>query len=196
VVKLTNALCVLLVLLFAISEARAAGSTRQIIIAHGPMNSSVLPLWIAKEQKFFDKYGLEAQLVVVKGTPTVISGLLSGDIDIGYTGGTGVVGAAAGGADLKVVASFFNSTILRVVAQPKIEKTEDLKGKRLGVQSIGGTSWMQAMLALEQLGLDPSRDKISVLSSGTNVVSITSVLFLPIGAVGIGKLFILFKRLL
>jgi ABC-type nitrate/sulfonate/bicarbonate transport system substrate-binding protein len=175
VVKLTNTLWILLVLVLGISEARAAASARKIIIAHGPMNSSVLPLWIAKEQKFFDKYGLEAELVVVRGTPTVISGLVSGDIHMGYTGGTGVVGAAAGGVDLKVVASFFNNTILRVVALPKIEKTEDLKGKRLGVQSIGGASWMQAMLALEQLGLDPRRDKITVLNSGTNVVRVQAL---------------------
>jgi ABC-type nitrate/sulfonate/bicarbonate transport system substrate-binding protein len=174
-IKLCKALWVLLVLLFGISETRAAGGARKIIIAHGPLNSSVLPLWIAKEQKFFDKHGLEAELVVVRGTPIIISGLFSGDIHMGYTGGTGVIGAAPGGGDIKVVASFFNKAFLRVVALPKIEKTEDLKGKRLGVQSIGGASWMQAMLALEQLGLDSRRDNITVLASGTNVVRVQAL---------------------
>ncbi len=66
---------ILLLLLFAISEATAASAARKVVIAHGPVSGSVLPLWIAKEQKFFDKHGLEAQLVVVRGTPILISGL-------------------------------------------------------------------------------------------------------------------------
>ncbi len=165
-VKLFKPLLVLLSLLFGISEATAAASARKVIIAHAPSSGELL-LWIAKEQKFFDKYGLEAELVLVKGTSTVISGLLSGDIHMGYTGGTGVVGAAPGGANLKIVASFFNKLIIRLIARPEIKRTEDLKGKRLGVQSIGGANWMQSMLALEQLGLDPHRDNIRVLSSGS-----------------------------
>jgi len=173
-IKLCKALWVLLVLMFGISEAMAAAGARKVVIAH-PGAAGVLPLWIANEQKFFAKHGLEADLVLVRGTSIAISGLVSGDIHMGYTGGTGVVGAAAGGADLKVVATFFNKSILRVVARPQIEKTEDLRGKRLGVQSIGGAGWMQAMLALEQLGLDPRRDNITVLSGGTDVVRIQAL---------------------
>ena len=165
-VKVFKALWVLLLLLLVISEATAAPAARKVTIAYAPSSGELL-LWIAKEQKFFDKYGLEAELVVVKTTSTVISGLVSGDIHAGYTGGTGVVGAAPGGANLKIVASFFNKLIIRLIARPEIERTEDLKGKRLGVQSIGGANWMQAMLALEQLGLEPRRDNIAVLSSGS-----------------------------
>ncbi|MDO8700319.1 MAG: ABC transporter substrate-binding protein [Deltaproteobacteria bacterium] len=174
-VKVFKPIWVLLLLLLGVSEATAAPATRKVIIAHGPVSGNVLPLWVAKDQKLFEKYGLEAELVVVRGTSTVISGLVSGDIDIGYTGGTGVVGGAPGGADLKVVASFFNKTILRVVARPEIEKIEELKGKRLGVQSIGGAGWMQAMLALEQLGLEPRRDNIAVLSGGVDSVRIQAL---------------------
>jgi len=169
------AIWVLLALLFTSFEATAASAARKVVIAHGPVSGSVLPLWIAKEQKIFEKHGLEAQLVVVRGTPIVISGLVSGDIHMGYTGGTGVIGAAPGGADIKVVASFFNKAFLRIVTRSEIEKTGDLKSKRLGVQSIGGASWMQSMLALEKLGLDPRRDNISVLNSGTNVVRVQAL---------------------
>ncbi|MBI4524036.1 MAG: ABC transporter substrate-binding protein [Deltaproteobacteria bacterium] len=163
-------LWVLLLLLIGISFTPAGAAGKKVVIAHGAVSGDTLPLWIAKEQRFFDKYGVEAELVVVKGTPTVISGLISGDIHMGYTGGTGVVGPAAGGADLKIIATFFNKPILRVVARPEIEKAEDLKGKRLAVQSIGGANWMQCMLALEQLGLEPRRDNISVINTGSSPV--------------------------
>jgi ABC-type nitrate/sulfonate/bicarbonate transport system substrate-binding protein len=78
-IELCKALWVLLVLLFGISEAAAAAGGRKVIIAQSAVVVEVLPLWMAKEQKFFDKYGLEAEVVLVKNTPMVVSALVSGD---------------------------------------------------------------------------------------------------------------------
>jgi NitT/TauT family transport system substrate-binding protein/sulfonate transport system substrate-binding protein len=173
--RLGKTLWLQFLLLFGISEAVPATSAGKVIIAQSAVVADVLPLWIAKEQKFFDKYGLQAEVVLVKSTPMVVSALVSGDVHMGNIGGVGVIGAAGGGADLKVVASFYSKPILRVIARPEIEKTEDLKGKRLGVQSIGGAGWLQAMLALEQLGLDPSRDDIRVLQTGASPVRVQAL---------------------
>ncbi len=52
------------------------------------------------------------------------------------------------------------------MVRPEIKTAADLKGKRIGVTSIGGTGWMSAMLGLEQLGLNPERDKISLAAFG------------------------------
>ena len=53
---------------------------------------------------------------------------------------------------------------------PNIRTAEELKGKRVGVQSIGGGVWSSAMLALEYLGLEPTRDKIFVMVVGDQSV--------------------------
>ena len=47
---------------------------------------------------------------------------------------------------------------------------EDLRGKRFGVTSIGGTLWMGGVLALEKMGIDSSRDDIRFLVLGDQVV--------------------------
>jgi len=52
------------------------------------------------------------------------------------------------------------------MAKPQIRKAQDLRGKRIGVQSIVGSTWMNSMLALEALGLEPKRDNISFLPTG------------------------------
>jgi len=164
--KIRNLVGVLSVLVIGVSGATAATVGRKVVIAYGVVTSEGLPLWIAKERRFFEKYGLEPDLVLVQGAPPTISGLIAGDIHMGYTGGTGVVGGAAAGADLKIVATFLNRQTLRLIARPEIMKTEDLRGKRFGVQTLGGANWMMSMLALEQLGLEPQRDNIQVLNSG------------------------------
>jgi len=61
-------------------------------------------------------------------------------------------------------------TEFSLVVRPDIRIPGALSGKRLGVQSIGGTLWMYAMLALEQFGLDATRDRIHILVIGDQTV--------------------------
>jgi NitT/TauT family transport system substrate-binding protein len=150
--------------------AHAAAASKKIVVAHAAMNARVGPLWIARDRGFFAKYGVEADTIFVRGAPTLVAAMNSGDIDIGFTGGTAVVGAAASGSDLKILCSFTNRVTYDLVVRPTIKLPQDLKGKRFGVQSIGGTVWMGGILALEHLGLDPDRDKVSILVIGDQTV--------------------------
>jgi NitT/TauT family transport system substrate-binding protein len=148
----------------------AAAGPGNYVIAHAAVNARVLPLWVAKEKGFFAKYGVPAEMIFIRQAPTLVAALTSGDIQIGYTGGTAVLGAAAGGSDLKILAAFTNRVTYDVVAKRNIKSPEDLKGKIFGVQSIGGTVWMGAILALEHFGLDPNRDQISLIAAGDQSV--------------------------
>ncbi|HXG50891.1 MAG TPA: ABC transporter substrate-binding protein [candidate division Zixibacteria bacterium] len=140
------------------------------VIAHAAMNARVLPLWTAKDRGFFSKYGVPSEMIFIRQAPTLVAALTSGDIQIGYTGGTAVLGAAASGSDLKILAAFTNRVTYDVVARPGIKRPEDLRGKIFGVQSIGGTVWMGAILALEHFGLEPARDRISLIPAGDQSV--------------------------
>ena len=57
----------------------------------------------------------------------------------------------------------------KLIARPKIKRADELRGKRFGVQSIVGSTWMYAMLALEHLNLEPKRDNITFLPIGDPV---------------------------
>jgi ABC-type nitrate/sulfonate/bicarbonate transport system substrate-binding protein len=80
------------------------------------------------------------------------------------------LGAAAQGVDVKMLTSISSRVSWKLIASPRIKKPEELRGKRFGVQSIVGSTWMYAMLALEQLGLEPRRDHITFLPIGDPVV--------------------------
>jgi ABC-type nitrate/sulfonate/bicarbonate transport system substrate-binding protein len=123
-------------------------------------------LWVTQEKGFFAKNGLDVQTIFIPGSPTLIATLSTGDVQFGYTGGTAILGSAVGGLDLKMIAAFANRVQTDLVVRPEIKTPSDLKGKRLGVTSIGGSGWMSAMLGLEQLGLNPERDQISLSAFG------------------------------
>ena len=169
---MTKILATLVCLCFSLTgwtDLRAAAARPKVVIAHAAMNFRVAPLWVAQDQGFFTKYGIDAEVIYMRGGPTLLSGMLSGDIQIGWTA-SGIIAPIAEGADFVIVAGFNNRVTDELIVRPGIKRPEDLRGKRFGVQSIGGGGWMGAMLGLESLGLEPKRDDIRVLVVGDNTV--------------------------
>ena len=156
--------------LFYNVSGHAASAPAKIVIAHGALNARIAPLWIAQEQKFFAKNGVDSQVILVRQIQIMISGLGTGEIQIALTGGSSLMGAGAGGLDVKMVAALNAKVGYDLVAAPTIKSSKDLRGKRLGIQVFGGGLWMGAMLGLEYLGLDPQRDNISILQIGDQTV--------------------------
>jgi ABC-type nitrate/sulfonate/bicarbonate transport system substrate-binding protein len=151
--------------------SQAASAPRKIVIGHAAMNARVAPLWIAEDFGFFAKYGVTVNAIFIRQAPILVAALTAGDVQAAYTGGTTVLTAVAGGADLKILASLTNRLGYDMVAAPTIKSAKDLHGKRVGVQTLAGTVWMGAMLGLEHLGLEPQRDKITFLAVGDQTVA-------------------------
>jgi NitT/TauT family transport system substrate-binding protein len=127
-------------------------------------------LWVGVEQGFFRKHGINVEVINIRSGPQTIAALASGDIQIAYTIPGTVLSAAAAGMDVAFFAGVVNRADGDFVVAPNIRSADDLKGKRVGVQSIGGGVWSLAMLALEHLKLDVARDKILVIVAGDQSV--------------------------
>jgi len=147
----------------------------EVIIGYANISARVSPLWIAQDKGFFAKYGVAVQPVYMPGSPVMIASLSTGQIQLANSGGTAALGAAAGGLDLKVIGTFTSRIPFDLVVKPTIKSAQDLRGKRLGVQVIGGTIWMGAMLALEYLGLDPRRDAVQIVAAGDQTMLIQAL---------------------
>ena len=138
----------------------------EVVIGYANISARVSPLWIAQEKGFFTKFGVSVQQVYMPGSPVMIASMASGQVHIANSGGTAALGAAAGGLDLRVIGTFTSRIPFDLVVRSNIKSPKDLRGKRVGVQVIGGTIWMAAMLGLEHLGLDSRRDDIQVVAAG------------------------------
>ncbi len=134
------------------------------------MSPRTIPLLVAQEQGLLGKQGIDARIVLIKGAPTLVASLISGDIEIGYTGGTAVLGAASQGVYLRILSSISSKLTHTMVAHPNYKTAEQLRGKSFGIQSIGGSTWMHTILGLEHVGLDVKRDHISLLVIGDSVL--------------------------
>src|SRR6187431_451765 len=134
--------CSVVVLIGWHTPPAAAAAPAKTVIGYATVTARLMPLWIAHEQGIFAKYGIDAQPILIRGAPTLVAGLASGDIHIGRTGGSAMLAAVAAGHDFKFVASFSSRNTYDLVVRPNIKRAEDLRGKRFAVTSIGGTTWM------------------------------------------------------
>jgi ABC-type nitrate/sulfonate/bicarbonate transport system substrate-binding protein len=132
------------------------------------MGSTVVS--IAHRQNFFQKHGVDVQLVPVTGTQMPE---LTSDTPFGFIGAPASLIRAAEGADLNILASLDTARLsVCLVTRPNISKAEQLHGKRLGARVTGAAMWIHTVLALEKLGLDWEKDNIGIPEIGdpTDVV--------------------------
>lgn len=155
-----------LALIASSSNAFAAAAPSRLVIGYASTTPRLMPLWMARDQGFFAKYGIESEPVLLRSGATLVTGMASGDIQIGRTAGAAVLSAVAAGHEIKMLATFSSRNSYDVVVRPNIKKAEDLRGKKLAINSVGGGTWIGAMLWLEYFGLDPQRDQILLQSIG------------------------------
>jgi ABC-type nitrate/sulfonate/bicarbonate transport system substrate-binding protein len=132
------------------------------------MGSTVVS--IAHRQNFFQKHGVNIQLVPVTGTQIPE---LTDDTPFGFIGAPASLMRAGEGADLNLLASLDTARLsVCLVTSPDISNADQLRGKRLGARVTGAAMWIHTVLALEKLGLDLGKDNISIAEIGdpTDVV--------------------------
>jgi NitT/TauT family transport system substrate-binding protein len=144
----------------------SANAPSRLVIGYASTTPRLMPLWVARDQGFFAKYGIESEPVLFRNGANLVTGMAAGDIQIGRTAGAAVLSAVAAGHDIKMLATFSSRNSYDVVTRPNIKRPEDLRGKRLAINSVGGGTWIGAMLWLEQFGLDVQRDRILLQSTG------------------------------
>ena len=134
----------------------AAEAQEKIRITYANNSLSFLAAFIAKDRGFYAKNGLNAELVQAR--PAVnIAALVSGDGDYAEVFGS-AVRSAARGIPVRAFSTSIKAPFFALIAHPTIKSVKDLKGRVIGVTSLGGTNQISGKLLLQHFGLDPDRD--------------------------------------
>jgi ABC-type nitrate/sulfonate/bicarbonate transport system substrate-binding protein len=123
-----------------------------------------VPLYMAKEEGFFRKYGVDAEISYADAT-VGRAGLVSGEIDANFSNGQNAIAIAAAGADLVVLDCLDSvSSDYVIMAQPGIRQIADLRGKLIGVSRPTDLSVGYLSVVLQREGL--STNDVSLRSLG------------------------------
>lgn len=135
----------------------------KINVAYSTLNPDPLPFWVAKDAGIFDKNGLDATVLFVDGGTKTAQALIAKDVQFASTAPSGPVAATAGGADLIMIGGIVNVPNYDFLVQPTIKTAADLKGKKVAVSGLSGSSYTAARIALrEVLKLDPDKDVVFI----------------------------------
>jgi NitT/TauT family transport system substrate-binding protein len=146
---------------------------RKVLVAYvAPAASQSVP-WIAKQAGIFARHGIDADVVLLTGSPRMMQTLLAGDIDYALGGTSSALRARMRGADPVIIAGTTNFTSQRVLVRPDstLQRFQDLKGRTVGVTQYGSQGDTFFRDALKKFGLKPDADVSIIQMGGTPQVA-------------------------
>jgi ABC-type nitrate/sulfonate/bicarbonate transport system substrate-binding protein len=156
--------------------ASAATPAQRVRILFADFSERMGLFFVARDQHFFEEQGLEADIVQVSSGPVAVAAMAANEAEFYTVSATGsALGAMVSGLDLVWVAGMINKLDGYFYVSPKIQKPDDLKGKIIGVQSIGGGIWMFTMMTFDHWGISPEREKIQLRVIGDQSVLVQAL---------------------
>ncbi len=146
--------------------AAAWAEAAELTLCYPTRSGASWPLFLAKEGGYYQKYGLEVN-VVFGVHPACVAMLVSGEAQMANYGLEPSMLASSKDGSLVAVGSSLNRGMFALMGGKDVASVGDLKGKRLGVSRIGDTPYHYTVSLLEKFGLT-ARD-VQWIPVGTDV---------------------------
>jgi ABC-type nitrate/sulfonate/bicarbonate transport system substrate-binding protein len=152
--------CLLLIMVIAASPAAfsQAGNLKRIQVGVPAVSMGNMIIFFTKEAKLFEKHGLDAEVVVVNGSGIASRALVGGSVAISPIATPTVMNAVLAGSDMVILAHTMPGVVQALMVKPDIKRTEDLKGKTVGVTTFGSLTDFLVRHLAKIKGLNPDRD--------------------------------------
>jgi len=133
-------------------------------VAYSAISGAMSSLWVAQEGGYFKREGLDTELLYIGGGSLLIQAMLGGDVPFAYGPSVPVINASLRGSDLVLIGNTGNSLVFSVMSRPEIKQPAQLKGRKVGVTRLGGSTDWALDAALKQWGIE--RGQITVIQTG------------------------------
>ena len=120
------------------------------------------PMYVSIEKGYFEKNGIDIDLILANGADKVTAAVLSGDADIGFSGSEATIYVYNAGEEdyLKTFSQLTQKDGTFIVSREKIDNftLKDLIGKNIIGGRAAGMPEMTLEYSLKQNGIDPKND--------------------------------------
>lgn len=118
----------------------------------GARSGASWPLWIAREARLYEKYGLDVDLVYAVH-PGPIAAIISGHAAMTSAGSDPALLAAAKDPSLVVLGGFMNKGSFAMIGSKTATDMKQLSGKKIGVGRVGDPPYHMAVSLLRKYGM-------------------------------------------
>ena len=145
----------------------------RINASYGAISGTMAPIWVAKEARLFEKHGLDVNLVYIPGGPRSVMSMIGNSVQFVNHSGMPALEAYLRGADTAMIASSMNQLEHAVVGQKNITAVEQLKGKVLGISSLGALTDIIMREALRFHGI--AEKEVTIIPVGDEGARLSSL---------------------
>ena len=159
---------IIIALATAIAETGNAQSRtpKKIRVGVSAVSMGNIILYVTKEARVYEKYGLDAEVITMNGSGISSKALISGGIDIAPIATPTVINANLAGSDMQILAHTLPGVVHALMVKPEIKRVEDLKGKKIAVSSLGSLTDFLVRYIAKKKGLNPDRDVTLIQTGG------------------------------
>lgn len=157
---------VISLLAFAPSGFAQSKPLKKIRVGVPSIGMSNIIIFITKEARLFEKYGLDAEVITMNGSGLSSKALIGGSIQIAPIATPTVINADLAGADMAILAHTMPGVIHALMVKPEIKRVEDLKGKKIAVSTLGSLTDFLVRYIAKKKGLNPDRDFTLIQTGG------------------------------
>jgi len=156
----------ILVLAYAQSGYAQSKPLKKIRVGVSAVSMGNIILYITKEARLYEKYGLDAEVITMNGSGISSKALISGGIDIAPIATPTVIFSNLAGSDMAILAHTMPGVVHALMVKPEIKRVEDLKGKKIAVSSLGSLTDFLVRYIAKKKGLNPDRDVTLITTGG------------------------------
>lgn len=120
----------------------------------------------------YERHGFNAQLLGANGTAQALQQLTAGQVQFIRAAAIDMIRATGQGAPLVAIATSHQGSTFHMISprEKAITRAEDLKGKTVGIVSVGGTTDIFLNLILNKVGLKPDDVKREVTGNSPGIL--------------------------
>jgi ABC-type nitrate/sulfonate/bicarbonate transport system substrate-binding protein len=120
--------------------------------------------WIAQDKHFFERYGLNVEILSFQGGAKAVAAMAAGEMPLALIGAADIINARSRGIPLQMVAGLINRFPYDFIVAKNITSPSQLKGGRGAISGFGGSSHFATLFALTKMGVDPQ--DVTLLQTG------------------------------
>jgi NitT/TauT family transport system substrate-binding protein len=159
---------ILLIIMLLASCGRRQGPVR---LALQPPSTNNYPSYFASWLGFYKEEGVEVEISQVAGASKILEAVVGGSADVGGGVYEQTLQMAAEGKSIVCFISLLKSPNFAILAVPGIKTFANLRGKTVGVSSVGSPSQFYLTYLLQGAGVSPAEVSTATVGMGATAMA-------------------------
>lgn len=160
----------ILLLAVFLTACRQHGPVRLVL---QPPSTNNYPSYFASWLGFYKEEGVDVEISQVAGASKILEAVVGGSADVGGGVYEQTLQMAAEGKSIVAFVSLLKSPNFAIIGAPGIHNLSDLRGKIVGVSSVGSPSQFYLSYLLQNAGVNPS--EVSTASVGMGATAMAAL---------------------